>query len=129
MVKKEFLPHYLENVIVDSLIYWVWNGQKLGFIGANTDRDVKVDYVASLFPDDVDENTVINVVNSRSFLSYRTGALCAKFIGENESRSIELNQAAIRAIDRSLGISTKGRQDIAARRRPFRASYRSRVVW
>jgi hypothetical protein len=66
------------------------------------------------------------MINSRSYLSYKTAALCAMFIGENESRAKILNDQADEAMERLEGISNKGRQQIMTRHRPFRAAYKSR---
>ena len=132
MTKRNFLPHYLENIIVPSLVFWSWNDQVIHFLGASTDRDVKLDYIAAKFPDtdDLDETSTIGVINARSFLQYRTAGLCAEFIGENQSRAQSLNGFAQLAADRSLGISVKAKQAVVKRRRPFRASFRTQgQIW
>ena len=49
----------------------------------------------------------------------------AKYIGENPARSDELNALAMVGKDRVIGISTKGRQSITTRRRPFRQGFKS----
>lgn len=127
MTRFEFLPHYLEGEPVSELIYWSWIKQELRFIGATTDREIKLDYISSLFsPNTADETTIITVINTQTFLTYRNAALCAEFIGENPSRAQALNVDAGMAMDRALGIPTKGKQSIAIRRRPFRAAYRTR---
>ena len=129
MTRVEFLPHYLDGEIIDVLVFWAWEQQKIKTLGATTARDLKLDYIASLFPTSYDQTTSISIINTKSFLAYRTAALCAEFIGENPTRAQSLNQDAVLAMDRALAIPTKGRQSIAVRRRPFRASYRSRQVW
>lgn len=129
--KFEFLPHNLEGVALPSLSYWSWQDEKIKFnpLGATSDRQLKIDYIKSLFAGVTTADSAISVINSENFLSYRTAALCASFIGENPTRSQELNAEARISLDQALGISNKGRQAITTRRRPFMSSYRSRRVW
>lgn len=128
LTRVEFLPHYLENEQINELIYWAWEQQAAVFLGALTARDLKFDYVSSIFPTTVTSGTTLTTLNCKSFLAFRTAALCAEFIGENKTRADSLNQDAVLALDRSLGISSKGRQAIAYRHRPFRAAYRAKMV-
>lgn len=126
LVKREFLPHVLDNLPTDALQYWAWENQTIKFIGALTIRDVKLDYIKTLFPRIANQAAVIGVINAESFLFYRTAALCTRFIGENPDRSGELNEFAVFALDRATGIETKARQNITTRRKPFMAAYKRR---
>ena len=130
MNKQDFLPHYMEGQETNALIWWVWINQTIRFLPSDTDNDVKIDYVRALFApiQQVVTDTDIGVINCRSYLKFKTGAFCARYAGENETRADELDEEAALAIDRSMGISTKGRQAKNTRRRPFRANYRSRGV-
>lgn len=126
VIKREFLPHPLNDVPTDSLQYWIWENQTIKLIGATSIRQVKLDYIKSLFPEVTNQAEVIGVINSRSFLQYRTAALCTQFIGENQSRATELNNFAVLALDRVTGIGTKSKQAITTRRKPFMAAYKRR---
>lgn len=126
MTRKEFLPHTLDDLPIDSLVYWIFQNQRIKFIGALTDREIKLDYIKALIPEELIATSSIGIINARSFLYFRTAALCSQFIGENKTRADELNNFAMLALDRSMGISTKGRQAITTRRRPFMAAYKSR---
>ena len=127
MTQREFISHSLDDILVDSLIYWIFEDQRIKFIGATTAREVKIDYIKSIFPDNIMTNTVIGIINARSFLYYRTAALCSQFIGENESRATQLNTFAQMALDRVTGIGIKGKQAIVTRRQPFMSSYKRRT--
>lgn len=132
MTKCNFLPHYMENQLVSNLIWWSWEEQIIKFLGATQDNEVKLDYVKAIFPDTdtINQNTVIGIMNSRSFLQFRTAGLCAEFIGENPTRAASLNNAAVMAGERSMGISIKAKQAVVKRRRPFRASWKANSrVW
>lgn len=131
MTRKEFLPHYLENVTISQFLYWSWINQEIRLPTADADNDIKIDYIKNIFAevtiDDVDDE--LNVINSKTWLGYKTAALCSMYIGENETRAGVLNAQAAEALGRLLGISAKGRQAITTRRRPFRSSYKRYGVW
>ena len=122
MQKMQFLPTYTTEV--NSLIYWTWQDQKIKFIGANTDNEIRIDYTANVLPNVTDVDDSINVINAQPFLEYRTAALCSKFIGENESRSSELNTTAQLHLDAFLGTGIKHMQAIGVRRRPFQQAFK-----
>jgi hypothetical protein len=127
LVQREFLPHYVDDILVDSLIYWAWQDQRIKFIGATTNREVKLDYVAKVKTNQVvSSGDQIGIINARTFLYYRTAAICSQFIGENPTRAGELNQFAQMAVDRMTGIEIKSKQSVQTRRRPFRASYKQK---
>jgi len=109
---------------------WAWLSQEIRILACSADNDIKLDYIKTLFSiidsDNVDDN--LTIINSASFLQYRTAALCAEFLGENPNRATSLNSNASLALDRSLGISIKGKQSIIYRRRPFRAAWKRRGI-
>jgi len=130
MTKFEFIPHQWETAPpIEMLLAWVWIDQEIRFSneGSNQNNDVKIDYIKTLFPQPITSNTVLGIINSKTFLSYRTAALLASFSGENPTRAEELNANAALAMDRLLGVGVKGKQSIMTRRRPFMASYKSRM--
>lgn len=123
--KKEFLSVYPSS---NSLMYWIWEDQQIKFNpnGALTPRDVQLRYVRQAIQQASSETSIIGTINARSYLSYKTAAFCAMFIGENSSRAEVLESQATKAMERLTGISNKGRQQIMTRHRPFRASYKAR---
>ena len=126
MARKNFLPHYLEQVNTNMFVIYVWQNNQIIVLPATQDNDIKMDYTRNLFSPVVDQSSIINVVNGQIFLEYRTAALMAEFIERNITSAQALNQYAILALDRVTGISVKGKQKITTRRRPFRASYKQR---
>lgn len=125
MTKVGYLPPYTQ--LMDSLIYWTWQDQEIRFIGANSNRDVRINYIAAAIAAVTASTDAIKPFNSKSFLAYRTASLCARFIGENPTRADELDAFAQLAIDRLIGISVKGGQNIATRRRPFMSGFKVRT--
>lgn len=126
MTKVDYLPRWMEGTEITQFQYYTWQDQEIRFFAANQNNDIKMDYVRSLFTPVVDQNSTINVVNAESYLEFKTASLCARFIGQNKTRADELEGEAISAMDRALGIGTKGRQSIITRHRPFRSSFKRR---
>lgn len=124
MTQVEFLPPYVEQT--QMLMYWAWLNQQLTFIGATSDRNLRIDYIASRMTAITDDTDVIDLINAETFLSYRTAALCAEYIGQNDTRAATLNGNAAIGLDRFLIINTKAKQSITTRRRPFMAAYKVR---
>jgi hypothetical protein len=125
MNRRDFLN---TRVPTSDLIDWCWENQYIKFYsgGATTNRDLLLEYVRQPLQMAQNENSLIGIINSRAYLAFKTAAFCARYIGENESRSNELHTNAGEALDRLLGIGTKGRQNMQTRRRPFRSSYKLR---
>lgn len=124
--RRDYLPQYLEGQEYSQFLWYAWNSQLIKLLPSTNDNDLKLNYTRSLFSEITDESTPITVVNCATFLEYRTAGLCARFIGEDTPRADQLDGMAILALDRALGIGTKGQQAIFTRRRPFRASYKNR---
>lgn len=106
---------------------FIWQSQEIRFLASNAAVNIKMDYIRNLFTPVINDESTINIINAESFLEYRTAALCAQFIGENKTRADDLNGFASLAIDRAIGIGTKGRQVMVTRRLPFRSNYKRGV--
>lgn len=130
VTKKEYLTQdeLASGTALSFFNVYAWMDQEIRLLAADTDLDIKIDYIKSLFPviDDVTDD--LTIINSMSFLQFRTGALAADFIAEDEARADKLNGYAVLALDRVLGISAKGKQNIQTRRRPFRFGFKRRQV-
>jgi hypothetical protein len=106
--------------------FFVWQSQEIRFLPASQDNQIKIDYIRTLFSTVTASSDEIAIVNAASFLEYRTAGLVAEFIAENQSRAQSLNSDSSLALDRVVGIGTKGRQAINIRHRPFRSGYKRR---
>ena len=126
MTKKQYLPHNLDGIPANQFMYYVWQSQKIKVLAATGDIDIKIDYIKQLFGTQVvNESSLINVINAKTFLEFRTAGLCAEFIERNQPSADSLNAYASLGLDRATGIGVKGTQNIMTRRRPFRAGYKS----
>lgn len=130
--KRDFIPHYLEdNTTISQFLIYAWEHGDIVFVAANSDNDLKLDYTASIFNTPIlikDINVNLPFTNVKTYLEYKTAAICAMFVAENESRSIALDSLAGTALSRALGIPIKGMQSIVTRRRPFRHSHKVRGI-
>lgn len=133
MVKKEFIPHYLEDgTTINQFLVWAWKNQAIELIAANANNDLRIDYTSSIFNTPIkiaQINTNLPYTNIKTYLEFETAALCAMFVAENDARASILNNLAADALSRALGIPIKGMQNIITRRRPFRAAFRRRGVY
>ena len=125
MTRKEFIS---ATPATNSLLAWSWEDQCIKFNpnGANTIREIQIRYVGLGIAQATDENSVIGTIGARSFLAFKTAALCSMFIGENEARAGVLQLEAEKSWDRLVNIDNKGRQQIVTRHRPFRAGWKRR---
>lgn len=132
MVRKDFLPHYLQdNTAISQFLIWAWMNNRIELIAANSPNDLKLDYIASLFINPIKIANIdvdIPLINVQTTLEFKTASLCAIFIAENETRAVALNGEAVEALSRSLGIPIKGMQTVITRRRPFRSSFKRRGI-
>lgn len=128
MTRRESITEFPAT---SALVYWTWENQIIKFNpnGATTDRDIQLFYIAKNLTNAENENSIIGMINAKSFLTYKTAALCAQFIGENESRAALLDGKAEKAAERLMNLDNKGRQQMVTRRRPFRASYKARGMY
>jgi hypothetical protein len=124
MRRLQFLPKTEQQTAY--LEVYSWMEEYLHFLGATGDIEVKIDYIAANIGTAIDANSIVKVSNAVNFLKYKTAALCAMFIGENETRAAVLESEAAKALDRFLGIKIKNAQGIQTRRRPFMGSYKQR---
>lgn len=127
--KRYAIPQYMiSDAKTSSFLIWAWVDQQIKLLPCNRNNDLKIDYIKTIFPAINTGNLSLEIaaVNSQTYLEFKTAALCSFFIGENETRALAQEDQAVGALDRSLGISTKGKQPIPARRRPFRSAYKAR---
>lgn len=106
-----------------SLNYWSFRNNAINFIGATTNRTVKLAYKRTLVViSNVNGTEVEEVTKAKNFLAFRTAALCAEFIGgrNGKDRALSLNGQAIVAITSLTNIFVKNSQGRRARRKPFR---------
>lgn len=120
------LSEVTDGISTSALLEYTWSNQRIQFQAANAALDIKLDYIAQTILPVASSSSLIDILLAQSFLQFRTAALIAENVEENESRATRNNIAAGLALDRILGISVKSGQGLVTRRRPFRSGYRTR---
>lgn len=121
MLNKRWPPELTKG---DCLDYWVWEEGAIKFLGANTDREVKLRYHKAL-SSLTSTSSVIALPNSKNYLSQKASSLAAKFIGGNSELSMDLETRAALSIGLLVSANVKEAQGRGVRARPFR-SFRAR---
>lgn len=124
--RLDFIPESWEGITVNSFGAFAFVDQEIHVPQSVQDNELKLNYVKDIFAAITigEISTDIPIIRAQSYIQYRTAALCAYFIGEDERRAMFLQDEAQKALDRSLGVSAKGRQNIRTRRQPFRAAFK-----
>jgi hypothetical protein len=127
MKRVEFMEPFQAG---DRLKVWTWELETIKFNpnGATTVRELQLKHLRSLamVGTNFTPDHVVGGFNTRGYLSYKTAAFAAMFIGENPERAQVLDAHAERALERQESIVNKGRQQIMTRHRPFRAAWKKR---
>lgn len=126
MTRKEFIPPQLEGIEYTEFVYWAWMNNEIRLLPSNQVNDIKIEYIQQL-SEPTNESSQLGIINGQTFLEYRVAALAAQFMMENPERAGELNNNASLALDRLVNVENKAKQQIYTRRRPFRASWKSRT--
>lgn len=127
MVRVNQLDLGLSGTEINQFYNYVWQSQEIRFQPANQINQVKMTYVKNLFTKVTSATDSLPIINAATFLQFRTAAMLAQYIGEDDVRAGNLNGGASLGLDRIVGIGTKGRQAIFIRRRPFRQGYKQRT--
>jgi hypothetical protein len=117
MEEKSWEPDEIKST---TLRYWVWRGDGIQLLGATTNREVKIYYTRIIIPI-ITSFATIEPQLAKCYLSARLASMLAGFLGENLPRAKLLNDEANIWLRKLLAITTKNRQGLPARRRPYRA--------
>lgn len=125
MDRKELIKSFPAG---SSFLVWSWERNIIRFNpnGATSRREIEIRYITFAAGLIANETFAIPIINCRSYLAFKTAALCSFYIGENDTRAGVLEGMATKALERLEGINNKGKQQVMTRHRPFRASYKSR---
>ena len=125
MRRVDFIPNFISGETVPNFSIFAWLNNSMHVPASSQIIDLKLNYIQEI-DNVVDENSQLTLINGKTFLQYRLGALLAEYVGENKARADALNMNAQSALDRTIGIETKGRQPISTRRKPFRSAWKRR---
>lgn len=123
MTQKEWEPNLEPS---SSLLYWTWREGEFKFVGATTDREVRIRYLRDLDSLTDANSNIANVANARLFLQYETAALCSASILKIEKTTNRLEDKAQRYLALTMVVEVKNNQSFVTTRRPFGSTLRNR---
>lgn len=104
-----------------SLNFWDWRNQTINFLGATTDRQVRLYYMGDMDPTGLTTGSVNLLGNVRSFLGAKVAAFAHEFIQQNTTLAQAANQIAEEQLKKIIAIQIKNRQALPIRMRGFEA--------
>lgn len=108
----------VDDLQAPTLRYWNWDQETIQFLGATTNRDVKLHYIAGLtIPQSANDS--LGWINSITYLAPHTAALAASDVG-NVALASRCEMKANQALDKLIRINLKPMQDRPIRRLPYR---------
>ena len=99
-----------------TLIYWDWREEEIKFVGATTNREVRIKFMKGLARI-TSAASPITVNNATTWLAARTAAIAAFVLGSNPTRAEGLNGDAGQALKDLLRYLVKRQQGLPVRRR------------
>lgn len=112
MVNRRWIPSVLQT---DKLIYWDWNGEFINFVGATTDRDIRIKYLKD-FPAVVSELSYARG-KAEQFLSAKVAALAHIFISQNQTLAQAANDVAEENLEQIINMFAK--KQMPVRQKPY----------
>ena len=112
--KKRVAAHHT------TLDHWTWRENIFEVGVCNVDREVYCEYWKDITLQIADEDSSITMPNVVNALAFRTGELCARYMGSNTERADNLARDYNTAKDLLTTIGVKKNQSIVTRRRPYR---------
>lgn len=116
MTERVFEPSTTPGV---SLDYWAFRKGLIKFVGANTNRTVRLFYYQMLRTNN-DPGIVQSIGLAKNFLAFKTASYCAGSIGASVSEYERLGIIAAQTLDTLITNYVKNSQGTRSRRKPFR---------
>ena len=113
-----------EQVQSSTLNYWNWRGERIKFLGATTNREVKIKYLGGIEVPTQEED-YLGFLFAENYLIPETAAIAAGSLGNKETYQI-MNAIAEKNLEEVIAFNIKGQQALPVRRRPYRSSRRLR---
>ncbi len=110
----------------DIIAAWEYRENAINLVAPTTNRSVQLYYYKSLTPI-TSISTAIPILNSKTFLSARTAALAARFLGRNQAVALECDVIAGAARTKLVGVAVKQNQGFPTSRKPY--NYRRASRW
>ena len=112
-----------------ELTYWAFREQEIKFLGATTNREVRLRYVKAL-PTITGDSSLSTVTNGITFLAARTAELAARFISKNFALADSLvtdSVTAMSVLERNI---TRQQVNLTGKMKPYRWAQKLRkITW
>lgn len=118
MIESQQLPDIPQQ---SALVYWNWDGGTINFVGATTERDVRVHYFGDLAAL-TDSTDTISIVGSNNALAFLTAA--AVMLSRDVATAAQFQAKGNYYIDLLINEQIKVKQREPLRRRPMRSRAR-----
>lgn len=107
--------------------FWAWIGNAFFFPPSTTDRQILLEYVATLIDPAIPGADSVQLQRIHVFLQYRVAGLAAKYIMQDDQRATGLDGDAFKSLDAVLRAAVRSNQSKPAKRKPFRHAWNQRV--
>lgn len=116
MDEGEFEP---EQTLDTNLRFWEWREDEIKFLGASTNREVKIRYFKSLSPITTTASTIA-IIDSESWMAQRAASVASLVLGSNPTRAASLQSDLTDIWDDFIAGAVRRKQAIPVRRRRTR---------
>ncbi len=120
MEERAWEPNLTQDT---SLRYWVWRNGNIEFLGATTNRVLRLQYLAS-FPAIAAVGDTIVLTDARMYLASRSAALAARYIAQDRNRYSDLMEEAGEQLDDIVSQMVQKNQSLPARPHNYRPRFR-----
>lgn len=107
--------------------FWAWVGNAFLFPASTSDRQILLEYVATLTDPAIPGNDSVQLQRVHVFLQYRVAGLAARFVMQDTIRADGLDTDAFKALDAILRAAVRSNQSKPAKRMPFRHAWNQRI--
>jgi hypothetical protein len=111
-----------ELIVGQTLRFWAWREEEIKFLGATTDREVKIRYNKGLTPITATTSPIL-ILDSDAWLAQRLAAVAALVLGSNPTRASALMADLTTIWDDFKSVIVRRKQGRPVRRR--RTRYRT----
>jgi hypothetical protein len=120
MERVQTLPIETQN---ELLRYWTFKENLIKFLGSTANRDVMLWYKRLIVDVSAHDDPIV-YLQAQNYLGYRTAALAALRMGEDQERSDSLNQDADKSMELLLAIAVKDNQAYPVRQKRYSSKFK-----
>jgi hypothetical protein len=112
-----------EETPTEILRFWQFQNNIIKFVGSTADRGVIL-YYKKVMDNVTEDDDAILLLQAQNYLVYRTAALAALYMGEDQERADRLNADADKSMELMLATSVKDNQSFPTRQRRYSSKFK-----